>query len=725
MFGQGGDRIRDGDAELGGSQQCEVVLGIADGHGVVGIQTERGQRRTQPAGLGHAGGEDHRLTSVVDHLVVQPQSRDHVDGDRCVPAVHRQQDLATVGGDTSVGQRLVDGEVDRLVQQPRLSWGARAGQDGTVLGDHGVEVVDQPGEHPIKVPRSAAGHQQHRPALAGVVDCGEHLGRDLVVDGECAVEVHGDRAKEPHGNLPSSLRNLTMVRIRRRMVSGANVTWRTPDGPHRAWRESSTRDAGAGPWAGRWPVGPGPMDSGALPMRGGSWGRTSCEGWMMHRFRDRVDAGRQLARLLGHLRGEDVVVLGLPRGGVPVAFEVAEALQAPLDVIVVRKLGLPFQPEVAMGAIGEGGFQVVDPGVVARAGITPQQWRVVGRRERRELAERVARFRRGRGRLDLHGRVAVIVDDGIATGSTARVACDVARHLGAARVVLAVPVAPRETVQSWTGADELVCVDTPERFGAVGQYYADFSPTSDEEVMALLDAAERRQRGGGAAPEGLDSDLEVEIPADGVVLQGHLHLPAEPRGVVVFAHGSGSSRHSPRNRFVASVLQQAGLGTLLLDLLTPVEERDRVGVFDIELLAERLVAATRWLRARPDTSLARLGYFGASTGAAAALTAAADLGAGVAAVVSRGGRPDLARERLRDVTAPTLLIVGGRDPAVLDLNRQSQSRLACRNELIVVEGATHLFEEPGTLAEVAMLAEEWFVTHLLAAGAPEALEGAR
>lgn len=435
--------------------------------------------------------------------------------------------------------------------------------------------------------------------------------------------------------------------------------------------------------------------------------------WMMRRFRDRVDAGRQLAQRLEHLRGQELVVLGLPRGGVPVAFEVAEALQAPLDVIVVRKVGLPFQPELAMGAIGEGGFQVVDRGVVTRARITSEEWQSVERHERRELEKRIARFRRGRGRVDLHGRVAVVVDDGIATGSTARVACDIARHLGAAKVVLAVPVAPVETVQRWTGVDELVCVDTPELFGSVGQYYDDFSPTGDEEVIVLLDAAERRLQSAGRVPEGPDCDLEVEIPAGGITLHGHLHLPDRPRGVVVFAHGSGSSRHSPRNRFVASTLYQGGLGTLLLDLLTPVEERDRAQVFDIDLLAARLVAATRWLQGRPDTSTARFGYFGASTGAAAALTAAAELGPGVSAVVSRGGRPDLAWQRLGEVTAPTLLLVGSRDPAVLDLNRQAQARLTCRSRLVVVKGATHLFEEPGTLAEVAILAKDWFTEHLL------------
>lgn len=206
-------------------------------------------------------------------------------------------------------------------------------------------------------------------------------------------------------------------------------------------------------------------------------------------FDDRAEAGRRVAECLDHLRGLDVVVLGLPRGGVAVAFEVAAAFGAALDVIVVRKLGVPFQPELAMGAIGEGGFRVVDPAVVERAHVTTDELAAVEGRERGVLESRVARFRSGRARLDLHGRVAVIVDDGVATGSTARVACEVARHLGAARVVLAVPVAPAEAVRDRLGADEVVCVSTPTSFYAVGQAYRDFSPTSDERVVALLDEA--------------------------------------------------------------------------------------------------------------------------------------------------------------------------------------------------------------------------------------------
>jgi putative phosphoribosyl transferase len=180
----------------------------------------------------------------------------------------------------------------------------------------------------------------------------------------------------------------------------------------------------------------------------------------------------------------------------------------------------------------------------------------------------------------------------------------------------------------------------------------------------------------------------------------------------MFAHGSGSSRHSPRNRYVAAMLNEARLATLLFDLLTPGEERDRANVFDIDLLARRLVDVTAWLRKEPELDGLPVGYFGASTGAAAALVAAAEPGAEVAAVVSRGGRPDLAGRRLEHVHAPTLLIVGGRDDIVLALNQQAQALLAAPDtRLAVVSGATHLFEEPGALPAVADLARGWFVEH--------------
>jgi predicted phosphoribosyltransferase len=206
-------------------------------------------------------------------------------------------------------------------------------------------------------------------------------------------------------------------------------------------------------------------------------------------FRDRTDAGRRLGEHLASWRSPDVVVLGLPRGGVPVAAEVAAALGAPLDVIVVRKLGIPYQPEVAMGAIGEGGVRVLDDTLVARAGVSTAEVDAVEQRERATLESRVQRFRSGADRLDLTGRTAIIVDDGIATGATATAAAQVARKLGASRVVVAAPVGGHDAANRVGDADEVVCLLQPPGFQAVGAYYRDFGQTSEDEVAALLAAA--------------------------------------------------------------------------------------------------------------------------------------------------------------------------------------------------------------------------------------------
>ena len=198
-------------------------------------------------------------------------------------------------------------------------------------------------------------------------------------------------------------------------------------------------------------------------------------------------------------------------------------------------------------------------------------------------------------------------------------------------------------------------------------------------------------------------------------------LPPDRRGLVAFAHGSGSGRFSPRNQFVAEAMRAVGMGTLLIDLLDEDEANDRRKVFDIELLADRLVAAAEWLGRDEETKDLRLGYFGASTGAGAALVAAARQPTQIGAVVSRGGRPDLARQSLTEVAAPTLLLVGGRDEEVIALNRQALSMLRCPKELVIIPGATHLFPEPGALEEVARLAQNWFLQFLAAVTRPSAL----
>jgi putative phosphoribosyl transferase len=277
------------------------------------------------------------------------------------------------------------------------------------------------------------------------------------------------------------------------------------------------------------------------------------------------------------------------------------------------------------------------------------------------------------------------------------------RREGAARVVLAVPVGVPETVRDLREvADDVVVVEAPAFLMAVGAAYADFGQTTDDEVRALLD----RHRGAPAASP------VVEIPVDGLRLPGDLQVPPDAVGLVAFAHGSGSSRLSPRNRSVAEALRRAGLGTLLFDLLTPAEADDRSLVFDIDLLGSRLTAASQWLAHRTEAGGLPLGLFGASTGAAAALAAAAEMGERVRAVVGRGGRPDLAGDALPAVAAPTLLIVGEGDPVVLELNIDARERMTAETALQIVPGATHLFEEPGALERVEELAVEWFLRHL-------------
>ncbi|MFD7388073.1 phosphoribosyltransferase family protein [Streptomyces sp. NPDC059852] len=434
------------------------------------------------------------------------------------------------------------------------------------------------------------------------------------------------------------------------------------------------------------------------------------------RYDDRRTAGRLLATELSdlpELRGGDAVVLGLPRGGVPVAAEVARSLGAPLDVLVVRKLGVPGRPEWAFGAIGEHGVRVLNQDVMAAAGITSAALESVEAAERAELERRVRAYRREREAAAVAARTAVVVDDGLATGATAEAACRVVRGQGAARVVLAVPVAPERSVARLRQvADAVVCPSTPWDFGSVGAWYRDFAQVPDAEVVSLLARAGAPDPPAGDGSPGTAAavDREVRVPAAGKHLGAQLVVPEGATVAVAFAHGSGSGRHSPRNRYVAAALHRAGLATLLLDLLTDAEAHDRHNVFDILLLARRLHAASVWLHAETGLPVA---YFGASTGAAAALEAAALSGSGIHSVVSRGGRPDLATPAaLTRLRAPTLLIVGSRDRQVLSLNRLAADRMHCEHRIAVVPGATHLFEEPGALRTVAELARDWFAGHV-------------
>jgi putative phosphoribosyl transferase len=431
----------------------------------------------------------------------------------------------------------------------------------------------------------------------------------------------------------------------------------------------------------------------------------------MRVFDSRADAARQLAAALARYDGANPLVLAIPRGAVAMGRTLADALHGELDVVLVRKLPAPFNREFAIGAVDETGWVYLGEHA-ARVGGDADYVERVRRAELETLRRRRAQYTPYRPPIDPAGRIAIVVDDGLATGATMIAALHATRARRPARLVCAVPVgAPDSLERVRPYCDELVCLEAPEEFYAVGQFYRDFGQVEDDEVIALLAAAAkappRPERGGSGA-------MEVRVPAGRATLVGDLECPPAARGVVVFSHGSGSGRRSPRNRLVAQALRDAGLATLLLDLLTPQEDEDYARRFDIDLLTERLAAAVSFVRETPATKGLPVGLFGASTGAASALRVAAARPEAIAAVVSRGGRPDLAGEAaLARVAVPTLLIVGGRDHGVIELNEAARDALAgCECELVLVPGATHLFEEPGTLEQAAALAVGWFSRHL-------------
>lgn len=418
-------------------------------------------------------------------------------------------------------------------------------------------------------------------------------------------------------------------------------------------------------------------------------------------FPDRDAAAHALAAALERYRDANPLVFGIPRGGVPMARIVADTLGGDVDVVLVRKIGAPGYPELAVGAVDEQGSVMLNEGV-AWPGLDDAYVRAEAGKQMQAIRARRARY--GGAASDPRGRTVIVVDDGIATGATMVAALHALRARRPRRLVCATPVASMDSLERVRRiADEVVCLATPIPFHAVGMYYARFPGVSDDEAQRAL-----------RTPAARDAIARspVSIPFDGRSLPGELDMPRSPIGIVVFAHGSGSSRRSARNRFVADTLNRRRIATLLFDLLTEEEDVAQAR-FDIGRLADRLLAAMRWVDEDPRCRDLPLGIFGASTGAAAALRVAAMRPETVAAVVSRGGRPDLAGERvLACLRKPVLFIVGGADTDVLASNRAARASMGAWAELRIVPGAGHLFEEPGTLEQVANMAADWLQIRL-------------
>ena len=455
-------------------------------------------------------------------------------------------------------------------------------------------------------------------------------------------------------------------------------------------------------------------------------------------FRDRSVAGRVLAQGLGAYRGQpDVVVLGLARGGAPVARAVADALRVPVGVVVARKVGVPGIPEVALGAVAEGGHRVIADTVAWYLGVPSRIVDHLSAREQTELERTVAMYRLRLDPLELRGRTVIVVDDGLATGATMRAAIHSVRDRHPARVVVAVPVASRAAADEvQREVDELTVVAMPPRFHSVSASYENYSPVSDDDVLSHIGRPARRvspflvdsigRRGPAltrAARSSRDTERTIGIPAFDATVVGELGVPgigrsherrarAEGvRGLVILANAGGGSRNSYMERYLAGRLRLSGYATLRLDLLTREEqgadEADASRRFDIQRAAARLAGACEWAEREGVAGAHRTILAAAGAGAAAALVTAARRPGHIDAVVARGGRVDLARAHLGRIEAPVLLIAGANDLDALRRNTDVVERLHPGAVSIRIPGAGSGFEEPGALGAVAEHTVGW------------------
>jgi predicted phosphoribosyltransferase len=422
------------------------------------------------------------------------------------------------------------------------------------------------------------------------------------------------------------------------------------------------------------------------------------------RFADRHDAGRRLAAVLDEFRYEDPVVVGIPPGGMAVAGEVARALAAPLDVVVLCALVASEEPRRPIGVLGECGVTVLDAGVAKELDLGSDDVDAGIERANHDLDRLLAEYHPTRRRIAVAGRTVLLVDDGLVSARNAQAAARSLRERGATRVILAVPVAePGCATQMRKWVDQVVCLEYDRGPRPLRLWYDDFGETAEAEIAALL------SEHGGARERAAEIDV---VP--GTVLNGHLTVPwgAYARGAVLLAGGSRRRSSAPCSASLAAALNRAGLATLQLDLLRPADEFDTGNVFDVDALAERLVGATRWLRAQPETARLALGLLGSDIGSAAALAAAARLRAGICVVVTCDGRPDRARPWLSRVLAPVLMISVEPDARALGRSRDAQRRLRGVSDLAVVRKPPGARDRQEAGARVASLAIDWVTEHL-------------
>ena len=435
-------------------------------------------------------------------------------------------------------------------------------------------------------------------------------------------------------------------------------------------------------------------------------------------FQDRTDAGGRLAERLERFRDSQAVVLAVPSGGVVVATEVARSLGLRMDLIVVRAVRLERDPGLVLAVVAEGGEQLIDEDAVDSVEAARSELWTALAAERAELARRVDLYRLRRFHVDLHGFTAIVVVDVLADVLVAALACRVARLRGARRVVLAAPIGTSDIfTELEEHADEVTLLESPDEVGDPRDHFATFDPVPDAVVLDHLDASVERDGVADPPLTAVDhmSDLEVEpvvILSDGAALRGIVMLPRFATGVVVFTHGAGSGADSPRDEVVATALAEVGIASVRFDLLTEFELYRKLEISD-RVMTDRLTGAVAWVRRQEAFRGLPIGLNGANSGIRAVLALAAEPGAAITAIVSRGGRPDELALGIDEVVAPSLFIVGGADETILEANRSAATRIDAPCEISVIPGASHRFVEPGALEMVAEITRDWFFTWMV------------
>jgi putative phosphoribosyl transferase len=430
-------------------------------------------------------------------------------------------------------------------------------------------------------------------------------------------------------------------------------------------------------------------------------------------FHDRTDAGQQLVGQLERFRGSDAVVLAVPSGGVIVGTEVAKGLGLRMDVIVVRSVRLPRDPSLVVAVVAEGGEQIIDDDAVeALEAPSSELWAALTS-ERSEIARRVGLYRLRRFHVDLHGFIAIVVLDLLDEPLLAALACKVARLRGASRVVIAAPIGTSDIfTELQEHADEITLLESPDEVGDAEEHFGKFGPVADSVVLDHLDASVVRDGEPDPPLTSVDhvSDLRVEavvMLSDGAALRGIVMLPHLATGVVIFVHGAGSDAGSPRDELVATALSEVGIASLRFNLLTEFEQYRKLEI-DAQSMVERLAGVIAWVRRQVDLRGLPLGLNGANSGIIGVLALAAEPGADIVAIVSRGGRPDEFAVGIHEVITPALFIVGGADESILEANRATAMLIDAPSEISVIPGASHQFIEPGSMEMVADITRDWF-----------------